>query len=242
MVDATRDGSKGSESSSEVKSTCKYCKRAFAKEATLAVHLCEQKRRWQAKDDKWVQLGFQAYLRFFAYTQPTARPKTYEEFSESPYYLAFVKFGRYMINVRCVNTSAFIDWVIKNNKKLDKWATDKNYEEFLKNWIKHENHLDAINRTLESAGEWARQNAAQPNAYFRYAQPSRVIHDLSRGRVSPWCLYCCASGQVFLNTLTESNLALVYDWIDPDYWGNKISTADKITALEVEMIMKELKF
>lgn len=240
MVTGTRDGEQGSESTSVV-STCKYCQRSFAKEATLAVHVCEPKRRWQAKDDKWVQLGFQAYLRFFAYTQPTAHAKSYEEFSESPYYTAFVKFGRYMMNVKCINTVAFIDWVIKNNKKLDKWATDKTYEDFLKHWIKHENHLDAINRTIETTQEWATTHDSIFNHYFAYAQHSRVVHDLARGRISPWCMYCSKSGQAFLSSLGEADLASVYEYIDPDFWGQKIRT-DPVTSLEVEMVMKELKF
>jgi hypothetical protein len=240
MVTGARDGNQGSEST-PVSPTCKYCRRTFAKEMTLAVHVCEQKRRWQAKDDKWTQLGFQAYLRFFTYTQPTARAKTYEEFSESPYYTAFVKFGRYMLNTKCVNATAFIDWVIKNNKKLDKWATDKTYEDFLKHWIKHENHLDAIDRTIETTQEWASTHDSVFNHYFAYAQPSRIVHDLARGRISPWCMYCSSSGVALLATLSPDDLDAVYDFIDPDYWGQKIRT-DPVTAMEVESVMKELKF
>jgi hypothetical protein len=241
MVESTGFGRQGSESNPQVDFTCKFCNRAFTREKTLSNHVCEQKRRFQAKEDKWVQLGFQAYLRFFEYTQPTTRQKTYQEFSESPYYLAFVKFGRYMVNVRCINTAAFIDWVIKQNKKLDKWGTDAVYEEFLKTWIKHENHLDAINRTIETITEWATQTNNPANAYFRYAPTSRVAYDLTRGRISPWCLYCSDSGQEFLNALTEDNLTLVYEWIDPTYWGNKMTTY-RSEQIETELIMKELKF
>jgi hypothetical protein len=241
MVERLRDGGQGSEGSTVERPTCKFCQRTFTKESTLTSHICEQKRRWQAKNDKWVQLGFQAYLRFFAYTQPTAKAKTYDEFSESPYYTAFVKFGRYMLNTKCVNTTAFIDWVITKNKKLDKWATDKTYEEFLKHWIKHENHLDAIDRTVETMTEWATTRETSFNHYFKYAQPSRIAHDLIRGRISPWCIYCSQSGQDFLASLGADDLTVIYDWIDPDYWGQKIRT-DRVTALEVEMVMKELKF
>ena len=37
---------------------CNYCGKSFAKESTLAVHMCEQKRRYMQKDEKHVQLGF----------------------------------------------------------------------------------------------------------------------------------------------------------------------------------------
>ena len=39
-------------SQSEQNYECKFCNRSFAKEKTLAAHVCEQKRRHLQKDDK----------------------------------------------------------------------------------------------------------------------------------------------------------------------------------------------
>ena len=75
---------------------CRYCEKSFAKESTLAVHLCEQKRRWQQEKEVPVQLGLKAYLRFYEVTQGSARLKSYADFVSSPYYNAFVKHGRYV--------------------------------------------------------------------------------------------------------------------------------------------------
>ena len=103
---------------SEQAYTCRYCTKTFRKESSLAVHLCEQKRRYQDESDAGVQLGFRAYLRFYEITQGSARLKTYADFAESPYYRAFVKFGRYSQSIRCVNYTQFLEWLLKNNKKL----------------------------------------------------------------------------------------------------------------------------
>ena len=73
---------------------CKYCEREFRKESTLAVHLCEQKRRYQEEKEVGVQIGLQSYLKFYTMTQGSAKLKTYADFATSPYYKAFVKFGR----------------------------------------------------------------------------------------------------------------------------------------------------
>jgi len=83
------------------------------------VHLCEEKRRWQEEKETGVQFGLQAYLRFYELTQGSAKMKSYTDFVASPYYRAFVKFGRHMVGIRAVNSKMFIDWVIKENKKLD---------------------------------------------------------------------------------------------------------------------------
>ena len=66
---------------------CRYCKKEFRKESTLAAHLCEPKRRWQQEKETGVQLGFRAYLRFFEITQGSAKLKTYGDFVASPYYI-----------------------------------------------------------------------------------------------------------------------------------------------------------
>ena len=91
---------------------CKYCGKEFRKESSLAVHLCEPKRRWQQEKEVGVQLGMQAYLRFYEMTQGSAKMKTYADFVVSPYYRAFVKFGRHMVGIRAVNPRTFIDYVI----------------------------------------------------------------------------------------------------------------------------------
>ena len=45
--------------------TCQYCNNKFTKEKTLAVHVCEQKRRALAKTERHVVLGFDTYNRFY---------------------------------------------------------------------------------------------------------------------------------------------------------------------------------
>ena len=94
---------------------CKYCDKEFRRESTLAAHLCENKRRWQQEKEIGVQFGLQAYLRFYEMTQGSAKLKSYEDFVKSPYYVAFVKFGRHMVSIRAVNPRMFIDWVIKKD-------------------------------------------------------------------------------------------------------------------------------
>ena len=70
---------------------CQFCKKSFKREKTLAVHLCEQKRRWINRDEKYVRLGFLAYNRFYEITQGATKQKTYEHFTKSNYYTVFAK-------------------------------------------------------------------------------------------------------------------------------------------------------
>ena len=203
---------------------CKYCEKAFVKESTLAVHLCEPKRRWQQEKEVGVQLGLKAYLRFYEVTQGSARLKSYADFVSSPYYNAFVKHGRYCQSIRCINFANFLDWLLRNNKKIDNWCSDKLYEEWMHDYLRKEAVQDALERALKEMQDYADDHPDLKNGfsdYFRYGNSNRVVHHITTGRISPWIVYNCASGVDFLGNLSEEQVAMVMPWIDPDHWQRK---------------------
>lgn len=204
--------------------TCRYCQKSFRKESTLAAHLCEQKRRWQQEKETGVQLGLKAYLRFYEITQGSAKLKSYEDFVTSPYYNAFVKYGRYCQSIRCINFTVYLDWLLRNNKKIDNWCSDKLYTEWLPEYLKKEAIQDALERALTEMTDYADDNPDLKNGftdYFRYASSNRICHHISTGRISPWIVYNCDSGVEFLDRLSEEQIAIVLPWIDPEYWQRK---------------------
>ena len=206
--------------------SCKYCKKEFKKESTLAAHLCEPKRRYQQQNETGVQLGFKAYLRFYELTQGSAKLKTYEDFVASPYYMAFVKFGRYLVAIRCINTGSFIDWLLKNNKKIDYWTKEAFYLEWMREYLKKENVKDALERALKEMQDLADDDAklnGEFNNYFRLANANRICQHIANGRISPWIVFNCTSGVEFLETLNEEQLSMIIEWIDPDYWQRKFT-------------------
>ena len=203
---------------------CKYCNKSFRRESSLAAHLCEKKRRWQQQNETGVQLGYKAYLRFYELSQGSARYKSYEDFSNSPYYSAFTKYGRYLVSIRAVNTASFTDWLLKNNKKLDYWCKDSLYSEWLADYIRKEAPQDALERALKEMQQYADDHPELQNGftdYFRYGNANRIIHHVSTGRISPWIVFNCASGVEFLDQLTEDQVGLILPYIEPDYWQRK---------------------
>ena len=203
---------------------CKYCEKPFRKETTLLAHLCEAKRRHNQRDETGVQWGLKAYLRFYEYTQGSARLKCYEDFATSPYYNAFVKFGRHCVAIRCINFNSFTDWLLKTNKKLDNWCSDRLYTEWLPEYLKREATQDALERALKEMTEYATTHPELKNGftdYFRYGNANRVCYHINTGRISPWIIYNCVSGIEFLETLNEEQIQIILSSIDPDYWQQK---------------------
>lgn len=220
---------------------CKYCDKEFRRESTLASHQCEPKRRWQQEKEVGVQFGLQAYLRFYEVTQGSAKLKSYKDFVESPYYLAFVKFGRYLTEVRAVNPKAFIEYVIKNNKKLDHWTHESIYIEYLFQYLRKEAVQDALERGLLEMQRYADEHPDLKNGfkdYFRYGSTNKVCFDIANGRISPWLLYNCNTGVEFLEKLSEEQINIIIQWIDPDYWQRKFK--DYVADTEwIKSILKE---
>jgi len=214
---------------------CQYCKKDFQRESSLAVHLCEAKRRRQEQNERGVQLGLQAYLRFYETTQGSAKLKTFDDFAESPYYRAFVKFGRYCVNIRAINPARFIDWVLKQNKKIDHWCRDSIYTEYLLDYLKVEAVSDALARAIEFSIEWGEQKQSPPHDCLRYGNSNAMCAAVAAGRISPWVIFNCDSGQKFLSELNSEQVAMIWPYIDADIWQRKFKDypADQEWAREM---------
>jgi hypothetical protein len=170
------------------------------------------------KDEKRVQLGHMIYNRFFVITQNQHNSKTYEEFCQSSYYNAFVKFGSFINNVKPIYSEKFIDYVIKSGVKLDHWCQDSLYEKYLYDMLKNEPAEAAVSRTLETMIQWGDKHQAPFNHYFKYATTNRLVHDIRNGKVSPWIIFNCKSGRDSLGQLTDDQLEIISTVIDLMFW------------------------
>jgi len=201
---------------------CQYCEKSFQRESSLAVHVCEPKRRYQERDEVGVQIGLQSYLRFYEITQGSARLKTFDDFARSPYYRAFVRYGRYCVSIRAINIHRYTEWLLKYNKKIDHWCRDSLYSEYLAEYIRQEAVSDALARTLEQGIAWAEETGNPDRDYLRYGNSNTVCYAITTGRVSPWVLYNCSSGQEFLAGLNPEQLAMIWPMIDADFWQRRM--------------------
>lgn len=214
---------------------CQYCKHGYTKESSLVTHICEQKRRYLAKNEKHVVIAHQTFIRFFQLTQNAKGVKSYEEFAKSPYYNAFVKFGSFVSNTNPMYPQKYIDYVVTSGAKLDQWCRDELYEKYILHLIVTESAETALERTLTHMQDWADKNNAAWNHYFKCVSPSRVIFDIKDGKISPWVILNCKSGKMMLTSLVDEQLNLIEKYIDPNMWLKKFKQypADVMLIKEV---------
>jgi hypothetical protein len=215
--------------------TCVHCGKSFMKDKTLVAHMCERKRRALQKDEKRVQAGFMAFNRFWQLTQNSKKPKSYDNFADSSYYNAFVKFGGFVNNINPLYPDKFIDYVIKSGVKLDHWCKDELYERYLLDMIKVEPVESAVQRTLKTMMEWGDEHGHEFSQYFSQVSLSKAVYDIQNGKISPWVILNSASGQSMVRGMSDEQLEMIAASFDVPYWLRRFRELPADTALVKEI-------
>lgn len=199
---------------------CNYCHKEFKREQFYNKHSCSTMLRYQEKDDPGSRLGFYAFLNFY---NTTGKTKTFDEFIKSPYYKAFVNFGKYCVDVKVLNTEKFIEWLLKHNKRIDFWCKDTLYNEYLVDYIRKESVENGLSRSIEYSLEWQDSTGYVAKDMIRFGNINVILRAITNGKISPWALYNCDSGRSFLSSLNSNQLGLIWEYIFPDYWNRKFA-------------------
>lgn len=223
---------------SEMTYQCEFCKKTFSRESTILTHMCEPKRRRLSQNERGAQLGFQAYLEFYKLLHKTTKAKTFDDFADSPYYKAFVKFGHHCVNIQVINPPRMIDWLLRQQKKIDQWCSDRIYTEYLIDYLLTESVADALTRSVEYSIEWAEKNTARPQDYLRYSNANAICYAITTGRISPWVIYGSESGQRFLANLDSGQVGMIWPYINSDAWTKKFVQYPEDQAYAQEILTR----
>lgn len=199
--------------------------------------MCEKKRRALQKDEKRVQMGFYTFNKFYKLSAGAKTNKTYEEFCNSTYYNAFVKFGSFITNVRPLYPENYINYVVTSGVKLDHWCRNEMYEKYVLNYILKEDVSSALERSIQTMVEWANENQPAPwNHYFDHISTNRAVWHIKDGKMSPWLMLNCASGKKMLGKFNDEQLEMVYHVIDPTHWTRRFKRQPDDVGLVKEVV------
>lgn len=228
---------KETEETSNKKFGCEFCGRSFIRESTVLKHICEYKHRWLEKDRPSNRIGFQAWIQFYKKNSASKKNKTYEEFIKSAYYSAFIKFGLYCTEVNVINVPRYADWLVKNQIKIDTWNTDANYTKFLIEYLKTEDPLDAIHRSIETCVILASDQKILSKDVIRFGNKNKICFQITKGKISPWMLYQSTSGQEFLSQLDATQQKMIMDYINPEQWAIKFKRSTDMVEQVKEILL-----
>lgn len=218
------------------KHKCDFCGREFVRETTIAKHVCENKRRYQDKDKQSNRIGFQTWLQFYSKNSNSKKKRTYDDFIKSAYYIAFVKFGNYCVSANALNVTRYADWLLKNGVSIDNWAQDTNYTKFIIDYLKTEDPLDAIARSIETTVALAEEHKIQTKDVLRYGNTNKICFQITKGKISPWMLYQSKSGLEFIERLDVTQQKMILEYINPEQWAIKFKRCSNIVPEIKELL------
>jgi len=204
-------------------------------EKTLVAHMCERKRRALQKNEKRVQAGYMAFNRWWQLAQNAKKLKTYDEFCDTSYYNAFVKFGSFVNNVNPIYPEKFIDYVIKSGVKLDHWCRDELYDQYLVEMLKVEPVESAVQRSLQTMMEWGEEHRAEFAHYFNYVSLNKAVYDIKNGMISPWVILNTVSGKEMVQKMSDEQLNMISTSFDVPFWLRKFKEIPADVALVKEI-------
>jgi hypothetical protein len=180
--------------------------------------MCVKKRRWADRDLTHIRLAFRVFQKFYQNMHSSTKHKTQEEFIQSSYYEGFVKFGRACMINEYLYPERFADWLIDNGKKLDDWAKDKTYDEYLLEFVKREPGLRALERNILYLSEWSTESGLPWNEYFTSVTTPRAVYDIRSAKISPWLLYLSQTGDQLLTRFSDEQVKMINHLIDAGFW------------------------
>lgn len=223
--------------SESVENSCQHCGRVFIRATTYIKHLCEQKRRWMDRDKLANRIAYGAWKQYYEQYHPNKKKLAYTDFINNNYYIAFVKFANYCVDVRAINPSAYAIYLVKNRISIDNWTSDKNYNKYLTEYLRVENCLDAVKRTIDCMINLSHEENIQLGDVFRFTNSNKLCHIITTGYISPWLLYQSSTGKEFLSSLNETQTSLVFEYIDPEKWNIKFKR-ELDNLKEVQTVIK----
>lgn len=209
---------------------CEFCNRTFVRASTYAKHVCEPKRRWLDRDRAANRVAYGAWKHYFQAHHANKKKLEYLDFIKNNYYTAFVRFGTYCVETKVINPLAYSIYLVKNRVPIDNWNSDRSYTQYLIDYLRVEDSMGAVKRSVETLLEISTAENIQLPDVFRYVNANKLCYMITTGQISPWLLYHSRSGQEFLANLNGDQTNLIFEYINPEKW--KIKFLRDIDAVE----------
>jgi hypothetical protein len=219
--------------------SCEHCGRVFVRSSTLLKHICEQKRRWLERDKPANRIGYASWREFYKQYHPSKKKLEYSDFISSAYYTAFIKFGIYCTDVKVINSLEYSSFLLRNKISVDNWTSDKHYTKYLVEYMRAENAMDAIKRSIDSMLTLTETENIQLSDFFKYVSQNKICQMITNGHISPWVLYQSTTGLEFLSKLNSDQTSLIFEYIDPEKWNIKFKREQE-KVNEVKSVVEKI--
>jgi hypothetical protein len=115
----------------------------------------------------------------------------------------------------------YLLWLGRNRIPERDWDKDSVYGRYLLEYLRNEDGMAALSRTIETCLEHGQQESLTAGDYLKWGNVNKIIFQITTGRISPWVLYQSGSGLEFLDRIGNEHLEMIFDYINPELWNIK---------------------
>lgn len=200
--------------------------------------MCERKRRFVARTEKHVKMGFVAFQRFFKVRMGARTPPDIEKFDASKFYIAFVKFGRWLFDNNVLNPQSYIEFLLTTGLDMKEWTSPVVYETYVRNLTRSETPACALERNIRLMEQWASESGEEWTDFFRKVSPVQAALWIRSGRLSPWMLFTASSTRTLLDRFGPEQRDIMEAAIDKGFWKLKLAHHEQ-EVLEIRAMLRE---
>jgi hypothetical protein len=148
-----------------------------------------------------------------------------------------VKFGHYLRNLKPLDLNSFVDHLIKQGVHLNHWTLPQVYGTWVIDFVQKESPFAALERCVKIMQDWASSNNDDWNNFLHKVNAQLATEMIRTGKISPWLLYS-TSGQSLLERLSDEQINLIQEMVDPTYWSRRFKQFEG-EAKQVNLLLKE---
>jgi hypothetical protein len=130
--------------------------------------------------------------------------------------------------------------LLKENIPLDNWNSDKVYTKYLIFYLRSEDGMDAVRRSIDNMLTLSENENVELRDVFRYINVNKICQYICSGKISPWVLYLSTTGVEFLSKLNDDQRSVIFEYIDPERWNIKFKR-DSAEAKNVSEVLNQIQ-
>lgn len=211
---------------------CNHCGHSFVYEDRLLRHKCKQMVR---KEELETPLGQAGWLHYQTWMKTNHKlVPAIKSFLHSKYYGAFMRFSKFVKDVRIPDPELYIRLMNELNIPPAMWTSDLIYVRFIEHMDKRVPAIKNAKITIETLFNIAEDNGVDIAEVFDVIDPNDVIQLLRQRKLSPWFLLRSSKFKNMLKTrMSRDQLIVLETIIRPKVWAENLkNNGDGIKSID----------
>lgn len=215
---------------------CEFCGKVLKTEAGAAKHACRQKKFADSTSQVSLARAFYLFDFWFRYNGVSKKPKTFEQFSKSPYLGVFISLEEFSKRMR-VSGRAYVKWLSDEHVPSRKWSDESVCANF-----RRASDVDPLVLTLASLSEmakWCDERDVDMSDFFRKIAPGEAVMWASDGKLTAWVVFLTESSLNLFERMSAEQQQKCFEALDMEGWESR-SEVEPESVERVRSVLAEM--